>query len=555
MGDRIKGITVEIGGDVTGLNKALASTNKQISGTQSQLKDVERLLKLDPTNTSLLAQRQRLLGEAVEETSTKLSALKEAEAQVQQQFSEGKASQEQYEALQREIAATESQLKGLSTQAKTGGTALSKISDGAGKASKALSGAAETAKGFSAAAAGIATAAIGAVKGTEELRTDLSKLENNARTVGVSINATREAFNQFNIVSDEADSSVEATSNLLQAGFTESNLQKAVEGLAGAYLSFPDTLKIESLADSLQETLATGNATGQFAEFLDRVGVGAENFSGWLSACTSEAEKHNLALSILYSSGMMDVYNGWVDNNEELVKNKEANAEMQQSLAELGDAIQPLVTDGMQALADVLQKVAGFFDGLSDGAKKTIGVIVMIVATVAPVLMILSSVFGAISSISNGLGALGKVGELFTAGAGKSMYLTFAKWALIIIAVVAAVAALIAMINVLTGKGSQVESAFHSMGGAMGGGSMNIPQYATGTSYHPGGLALVGEEGPELLNLPRGAQVYTNGETGAMLGGRQEIVLRILPPSSGAYRDMKFQLDRAGDLQGISLVE
>ena len=68
MANRIKGITVEIGGDTTGLDKALSGTNKEIRNTQSQLKDVERLLKLDPTNTELLRQKQQLLGNAVSET-------------------------------------------------------------------------------------------------------------------------------------------------------------------------------------------------------------------------------------------------------------------------------------------------------------------------------------------------------------------------------------------------------------------------------------------------------------------------------------------------------
>lgn len=76
MADRIKGITVQIGGDTTGLSKALSGVNKQIKNTQSQLKDVEKLLKLDPTNTKLLEQKQRLLSGAVEETKTKLDSLK-----------------------------------------------------------------------------------------------------------------------------------------------------------------------------------------------------------------------------------------------------------------------------------------------------------------------------------------------------------------------------------------------------------------------------------------------------------------------------------------------
>ena len=62
MASRITGITVEINGNVTGLNKALESVNKTIKNTQSQLKDVERLLKLDPTNTQLLTQKQSLFG-------------------------------------------------------------------------------------------------------------------------------------------------------------------------------------------------------------------------------------------------------------------------------------------------------------------------------------------------------------------------------------------------------------------------------------------------------------------------------------------------------------
>ena len=111
MADRIKGITIEIGGDTTGLNKALSGTNKEIRNTQSQLKDVERLLKLDPSNTELLKQKQKLLAEAVEETGDKLEKLKTAEKQAQNQFKEGKISEEQYNALKREIIATEQELE------------------------------------------------------------------------------------------------------------------------------------------------------------------------------------------------------------------------------------------------------------------------------------------------------------------------------------------------------------------------------------------------------------------------------------------------------------
>lgn len=116
--NRIKGITVEIGGDTTKLQDALKSVNSQIKNTQSQLKDVEKLLKLDPGNTELLAQKEKLLSEAVEETRQKLQALKTASEQANKALAEGKISQEQYDALQREIIETENELKKLEAQAK-----------------------------------------------------------------------------------------------------------------------------------------------------------------------------------------------------------------------------------------------------------------------------------------------------------------------------------------------------------------------------------------------------------------------------------------------------
>ena len=92
MADRVKGITVQLGGDTTGLSKALKSVNSEIRGTQTQLRDVNRLLKLDPGNTKLLAQKQKLLAGEISSTKDKLRGLKEAEKQVQQQFKEGKVS-------------------------------------------------------------------------------------------------------------------------------------------------------------------------------------------------------------------------------------------------------------------------------------------------------------------------------------------------------------------------------------------------------------------------------------------------------------------------------
>lgn len=130
---KIAGITIEIGGDATKLDKALEGVNKKTRDTQKELKEVNRLLKLDPKNTELLAQKQKMLAESIDGTKEKLNILKDAEKQVQQQFENGEVSEEQYRALQREIIATEQQLKNLKRQAEDSNGALDKIGEVAGK--------------------------------------------------------------------------------------------------------------------------------------------------------------------------------------------------------------------------------------------------------------------------------------------------------------------------------------------------------------------------------------------------------------------------------------
>ena len=141
--NRIKGITVEIGGDTTKLQTALKGVNSEIKNTQSQLKDVEKLLKLDPGNTELLAQKHRLLGDAVAETKEKLETLKTAAEQANTALANGDISQEQYDALQREIVETTEELKKLEEQAKQSETAVQKIA-AAGEKLKDLGGKVES---------------------------------------------------------------------------------------------------------------------------------------------------------------------------------------------------------------------------------------------------------------------------------------------------------------------------------------------------------------------------------------------------------------------------
>lgn len=330
------------------------------------------------------------------ETKTKLDTLKEAEKQVQKQFEEGKVSQQQYDALQREIVSTEQELQNLESAAKNTTTAVSKVGTVAEKVSSGAQKIADKTKVLSGAAAGLIGALFAAVPATEELRTDLSKLDNNARESAASIEKTREAYKNLTVVTDEADSSVEAISNLLQIGFTESQLQIAVENLAGAYLKFPDTLKVESLADSLQETLATGAATGAFAELLDRLGIGAESFSKGLEKCKTEAEKQEYALNVLAKSGLSETYKGWLQNNEALAENKRSNLELQTEISNLAAKAMPIIT----SITEMAGKLFEWLNGLDEDTLLFIGTVVALIAAISPIASLISNITLAVKGVS-----------------------------------------------------------------------------------------------------------------------------------------------------------
>ena len=119
MAKNLKGITIDIGGNTEPLEESLSSVNKTSRSLQVELRQVEKLLKLDPTNTELLVQKQNLLADSISATSEKLEALKAAEAQVQAQFERGEIAEEQYRAFQREIIKTENELNNTSCNTKS----------------------------------------------------------------------------------------------------------------------------------------------------------------------------------------------------------------------------------------------------------------------------------------------------------------------------------------------------------------------------------------------------------------------------------------------------
>ena len=190
-GGRIKGLTVTIDGDTTGLSKALQNVNKEIKSTQQQLKDVDKLLKLDPGNTELLSQKQRLLGDAIGETKTKLETLKTASEQANTALANGEISQEQFDALQREIIETTEELKRLEEQAKQSSTALQEIAAKGEKLKTVGDNISNVGEKFLPATAVVAGLGTAAVKTAADFDTGMSKVAAISGATGKDLEALR----------------------------------------------------------------------------------------------------------------------------------------------------------------------------------------------------------------------------------------------------------------------------------------------------------------------------------------------------------------------------
>lgn len=271
MANRIKGITVEIGGDTTGLDKALKSVNTSIKSTQSALKDVNRLLKLDPSNTELLAQKQKLLKDAIGATKEKLDALKVAQEQAKQQLENGELGQDKYDALQREIVETEEELRRLQQEAATTSTALSKI-DVAGQKMEAvgnsIAGAGKKMMGVTTVIGGVGVAA---VKTAADFDSAMSQVAAVSGATGKDFddlrNKAREMGSKTKFSATEA---AEAMNYMAMAGWKTEDMLGGIEGVMNLAAASGEDLATTSdiVTDALTAFGLSAKDSGHFADIL-----------------------------------------------------------------------------------------------------------------------------------------------------------------------------------------------------------------------------------------------------------------------------------------------
>ena len=218
MASKIKGIIVEIGGDTVGLQKALKDVNDKAKNVSSEMREVEKALKLDPTNTELLAQKQQLLSKQTEIAKEKLSALKEVQKQVEEQFKNGQIGEEQYRAFQREVAVAEGNLKNLEEQLEDTNENTKDLGDSFEKSESKLAKFGEVAKQVGQAAADIfaalGKAAIDAGKKIWEMSNEVASAGDSIDKTSQKIGISAESYQEWGYVFERCGANVDN----LQAG-------------------------------------------------------------------------------------------------------------------------------------------------------------------------------------------------------------------------------------------------------------------------------------------------------------------------------------------------
>lgn len=394
MADRLKGITLEIGGDTQNLSKSLKNVNSDIRNTQSQLKDVQKLLKLDPTNTELLRQKQQLLKAAVSETKEKLDALKKAQATMDANGVDKNS--EQYMALQREIISTENELDRLEEAAARSNVALEKIGATADKVAQGASKIADSTRALSAAAgaglAAIGGAAYSAVVSADDLNTlakqtgfttaELQKMKYAADLVDVSMeDITASSVKLKKNMASESDSVVSAFDQLGVRTRTANGELRDSTTVYWEVIEALSRVTNETERDTLAMTLL-GKGADSLAGIIDDGGAA-------LRAYGDDAERLGLILS-------QDTLNGLNAVNDKL---DETKAKAQATLAVAGakavEALLPVIDQIVAMLANVLLWIGS----LDSSQIRMLITILAVVAAISPIASIIAGIANAVSAL------------------------------------------------------------------------------------------------------------------------------------------------------------
>ena len=352
------------------VSSAMDNWEESTEGVSAKLKELQAI---EESQKSKLAQLKQEYNELTEVEGDNTIALQKKLIQIRNQESVvNKTTKEikKYESSLREVAEAEAlaEKEGISVD-----EAFRKLKKSAEDVEEAVE---DTSDGFTTMKGVLAGLVVEGIKSfisgvtnaiaeSKEFRNELAMLEATANTTGTGFDKASKTLKEIAKITGDTGAGVEAVNNMMSAGFKGENLDKLTDQLLGASIKWKDTLKMEGLADGLQETLATGGATGAFGELLERSGKNLDTFNAGLAKCTTEAEKQNYVLKELASTGLTDVLDEYRENNKYMLMNEEASYSLQESMAKFATKVEPIVASVKSGVADLLSTFLSMGDNVN----------------------------------------------------------------------------------------------------------------------------------------------------------------------------------------------
>jgi phage-related protein len=400
---------------------------KQTDYLEAQAKEIQQLTNEYGENSSQVQKAEK----AYANTESTISKLKTA-------FNETTAYANR---LSSEISDNDSKLDDLAKSASDALTQVEKVGDSSEQTGEKLKktktdvqqlkdsfNMQEAAQQVSDFASGMVENIKGAVEESKEYLKIMGSLEVSSSHLNYTTGETKQTYKQLIGVLGDTQSAATTTANLQAIGLVQSQLTQITKGAIGAWARYGDSIPIDGLAESINETIKTGTVTGNFADMLNWAGTSEDEFNEKLEQCSDNSERAQLVLDEMANQGLMKSADAWNENNKALVESNKAQDDYNEAMADFSKAVMPVFTEFTKALTTIIQ----IFSELPEPAQQMIAVLIGIIAvltTIAPLILAVGTACG---------WSAGGVGALVTAAAPVIA---------IIVAIIAAIMAIIYVIQ------------------------------------------------------------------------------------------------------------
>ena len=354
-----------------------AEFRKQINNSTQQVKTYASEMQVISTafddNTDAeetMTRKSAVLSQEIEAQQKKIELLQRGLSEAAQKFGE---TDDKTLRWQQAVNRATADLNKMQAELKQNESAMNRLENETDDVSEALDDAGNSAVGFGdilsanlaadAITGGISNIISGLRQVSEEsreYRKIMGSLEISSEKAGYSADETADAYNKLYGVLGDSQTAATTTANLQALGLEQGQLNELINGTIGAWTTYGDSIPIDGLAESINETVKAGTVTGTFADVLNWAGTSEDEFNEKMAACSTESERANLILQELANQGLIAAGEGWQQNNASLIAANQATADHEAAMAELGETVEPIFTKIQEKITQVVLKLNEF---------------------------------------------------------------------------------------------------------------------------------------------------------------------------------------------------